>query len=998
MKFSKYQFIAGMVITGMGIVVAASQGLSLDEVIKQLGNKTYSVQLKESEDNQINESVFRQYCVGDLNKAEVIPQPNYDNSLVKLAAQKLSDSKIQADKILKNRADAELDTNLPTANENVTKLKSSKIAEVTAVAATIESQIQNNGKSVFNEAMKPSLNAMALSYFNYYLPALEKLKVNLDKELRSVDTKVLSTNGPKLEAGLKKELKSIDLKMLRSLNRTVNDGLSAEMPSHDSAKFKKYMLNLKAQIKDQTDTYLKEASNSIEQMKDYLGTNDIKVLRDNVLGNMSTLDYYFELSEAKLPETLKNVRSELNAFTLVMKAQSSVLLTASFREKIKNPEKAGINNIKYLADEIKNLLTDDKVLEFVKKSELKTAIASYLGEIAKFQVNDILININEVNKLFAQGNFDSAYWRFDNIVEGIKSTNSKLSAETEKILNQMRTERAFANSEEIKSNLQNAINSLTTNPAPKALSDDIYYTISSALNNLTEEINFSGDTKEQIKSLKIMADEFAQLYSLNNIVNQAVNLAESGHFYFYGGIKKLYKLSDKKVPQSVPVGTLPVAHNFLTQLCGEFRDRATMIEAKLKWIENMYTLPAGQQKGIDPSKNIWSQVTADAYGPYLSVASNLWEARRESLPRYINVPNGKEKIQVDNPVPPTTVCETKFIFAEYISRNLEFDSLKEFNNGNSKHIGLEAYKAITGNCNQDDLVDYYDFRGDSNFKHYSPESNGMIWAATSVASNCETPVKAKQGQTVFTDADCENYFKNPFTTRFNSARAGLATWLYRDEKHASTFSTQGKMVAIYPQRKADQAPFSFSFDVNNANGDIFDFDPEFLKKGDWSGPDIGFNNYVEMNSEKADLGKAYARIRDAVDRHTDWYSSGYNDRTGTIKEQAYSPFVASSYVMSASDGFTSCGATVQCPPDGLKRWMFVFRVKPQNWYTPEKLVQKTPVNFESMWFDETSFGVSGLADSEKAWDRLGTSFESEMDSILYLINVPYSGENYEGGE
>ncbi len=41
-----------------------------------------------------------------------------------------------------------------------------------------------------------------------------------------------------------------------------------------------------------------------------------------------------------------------------------------------------------------------------------------------------------------------------------------------------------------------------------------------------------------------------------------------------------------------------------------------------------------------------------------------------------------------------------------------------------------------------------------------------------------------------------------------------------------------------------------------------------------------------------------------------------------------------------------------------------------------------------MWFDETSFGDTSLANSEKAWDRLGTALEGELDSILYLWNVP----------
>ncbi|MCJ8277167.1 MAG: hypothetical protein HRT44_07185, partial [Bdellovibrionales bacterium] len=140
-------------------------------------------------------------------------------------------------------------------------------------------------------------------------------------------------------------------------------------------------------------------------------------------------------------------------------------------------------------------------------------------------------------------------------------------------------------------------------------------------------------------------------------------------------------------------------------------------------------------------------------------------------------------------------------------------------------------------------------------------------------------------------------------------------------------------------------------------------------------------------TESVNQELVYERLRGSVDRHTNWYAAGFNDGNGVVKDQAFSPFVASSYVMSASDEFTTCGITVQCPPDGLKRWMFIFRVKPENWYNPQRILDNEPVDFDKMWFDETSFGDSGLANGESAWDRLGTAMEEELDSILYLIHV-----------
>jgi hypothetical protein len=69
--------------------------------------------------------------------------------------------------------------------------------------------------------------------------------------------------------------------------------------------------------------------------------------------------------------------------------------------------------------------------------------------------------------------------------------------------------------------------------------------------------------------------------------------------------------------------------------------------------------------------------------------------------------------------------------------------------------------------------------------------------------------------------------------------------------------------------------------------------------------------------------------------------------------------------------------------------MFVFKVRKEYWYTPESInAEETPIpNFDRYWFDETSFGESGLANSERAWDRMGTALEEEHAAVLYLHNI-----------
>ena len=126
------------------------------------------------------------------------------------------------------------------------------------------------------------------------------------------------------------------------------------------------------------------------------------------------------------------------------------------------------------------------------------------------------------------------------------------------------------------------------------------------------------------------------------------------------------------------------------------------------------------------------------------------------------------------------------------------------------------------------------------------------------------------------------------------------------------------------------------------------------------------------------------------------YASGYDDsnfepKRARIINQAYSPFVASSYEMSESDAFTAPGITVNGPIDGRRQWMYVFKVHKSQWYNTDSLAAGTPLNFETQWFDETSFGTTHLADTERAWDRLGTPLEGEMESIIYLHNILNEG-------
>lgn len=458
-------------------------------------------------------------------------------------------------------------------------------------------------------------------------------------------------------------------------------------------------------------------------------------------------------------------------------------------------------------------------------------------------------------------------------------------------------------------------------------------------------------------------------------------------YYLYGEVLEVYGLrKDKKLATpayALPEGISPMANAFLVYLCGEFRDRATMVEAKLKWISQIYKLPiTPQKKSIDLRVSPFSQLSAEGYQNYMDLSASVF-SHRESLAA--KKPVRIETEEIESATEAFDICTVKYMMSEYIAKGKSYDD--QFESGLSTWIEKKNSADGQPNCLKEDFEYIYDFRGDSNFKPNSPESNAMIWAATSIAKMCETPVTAKSGQTSVTDQDCRDYYTKPFETRWTKARQGLATWLFYPDEHAEKFNDTKQMIAIYPNAKPpiEGGPLRYDFTLQSSDpkGDVnpawIDGSSAFLKDGS-----LGFNKVFGTGN-----AKAYDRIRQLVDRHTDWYASGYDDQRGFVKKDSYSPFVASSYEPSKSDAFIACGYTIDCRPDSdtRKQWMFVFKIAKKNWYRTQDLARNSHVDFSTMWLDESSFGITSLADEENAFDHLGTALELEYDSIMYVHNI-----------
>lgn len=969
-----------------------AKATSLDATISALKAEPYQTStLSETE----NQALFDKYCLGSANSAES-PKPNYQNALVRAAAAKLSATKTTADQALYQNAVSQIAHYLSESKRLIQ-----------AVTKTTDSSVQGLAQELFNEidSSKPELGFSAKvstlaaqlkqSLATPLITGTQILAKNLPIELESVNYTSLTEIAKNLKTELTPRLQRVDFNSLQAASNEIIDSLIRDLDSNlDAGDLQNQIAIIEAQIPEQdTSSEIKYLKSSILSLKKetslvlsgqpqeyirYTIREVINGLQAGIKNKLITLD-------DKGNKALLQVRKQyFYASASELKEQMNRLLTslAAQPETNKNDYNSAMYATTSLRDSVKPHI-DSLSARTIKAYEL------FSLEAAKFSSAEILLKVAYLEEMATKKDSQAVGYSSTSLIYSLKEYPTPVTPQIPGLLGLLQIEIDKASTEETLAGIARLKSAADASQGQ--MTKQLFDTLSNVSYNLGSlKASLKPETQSALASVIDVNTHLQSLETLTYYLDESKppENKKSQHFYFYGHVTKIY-IPNAGAPNAAPEGTQEEAHTFLTQLCGEFRDRATMIEAKLKWATNIFILPPSEASTfkIDVNKNVWSQIPASAYYPYIQISSEIWEAKREAMPRYIQI--GSE--QVDNPVPGFTVCETKYIFSEYVGKQKSFDEIKSY---------YEGYKTYREACSVADRQDYYDFRGDSNFKHYSPESNGMIWYATTIARACKSPTTARPNQNGISDQDCRNYFSRPFYYRYNAARAGLAAWLFRDGKHEEQFSSQGKMVAIYPHRSPELAPFSFSYDHNAATGDLFDFDTKWLNTpGAWNSPDIGFNSLTGLGTDQADHVIAYKRIRDAVDRHTDWYHSGYNDKNGVSKEQAYSPFVASSYEMRESDNFTRCGTTVQCPDDGLKRWMFVFRVKPENWYHPGRILKNEPINFDKMWFDETSFGVSGLADKEKAWDRLGTPMEEELDSIVYLVNVQAgSGSGAEGEE
>jgi len=440
------------------------------------------------------------------------------------------------------------------------------------------------------------------------------------------------------------------------------------------------------------------------------------------------------------------------------------------------------------------------------------------------------------------------------------------------------------------------------------------------------------------------------------------------------------------------------ARNFMRVLCGEHRDYPDMLRAKLEVIgEHTSAASPNELTDVDTTRNLFDQLTYPAYVHLVEVMRTMHAYRQGQMPGVRDGYNYGQRDyssrRVDHGVAPFTQCEMKFAFSHYLVA------------GAPHTIDPARYEAeladySASSCTDEDLAWMFNFRGHVNLQPLWLESNAFIF-------------NSRRARGVEISRGTRDAYLHPFATRYDMSRRAWAAYLFhRDEDstalNADSLRGGGPIMYITDQDQDEDGVADYRlFDVqgcgdqgvglaipsqncnmvtweqarwtNTTRGHASAWDPSR-----WSEPGMGFMQTFASFDERM------TRFNQALDRHTNWGPTGYYmidasaaDDTSPRFYAAYSPVVAASYDVSASDFFVHRDyPTTSSFEAGRAKWLHVMRFRTSEYYDEQDLADGRAMDFDANYFNETS--LSNDYYSERALDHVGFIPEGEMYAQVYL--------------
>jgi hypothetical protein len=484
--------------------------------------------------------------------------------------------------------------------------------------------------------------------------------------------------------------------------------------------------------------------------------------------------------------------------------------------------------------------------------------------------------------------------------------------------------------------------------------------------------------------------------------------------FSYGDWRRPYGLESESAGDDTQQRNARV-RNFIRVLTGELRDHPELLEAKLDTIiaGQTYAGPGELSRDrLDLDGNLFAQITYPAYERLVDLMQVMHAHRQAALRdpndgfNYNYGEPGHDSHRVEHSVPPTTHCEMKFIFAEFLVGGAP--RVVDGATDSATEIRPETYEARYAayrdrDCSEDDLAWMYNFRGHKNTMPLWFESNAFVWNSRRAGK----AYSARRGS---------DYYLHPFADRYHRSRQAWAAYLlYRDADHAqlrAASESGGGPILYFTDQDANEdeiADYKLFDQEGCGDNGLGGSDPaDNCNMVDWQTaadtrvtteviegwhpdayrePDLGFFDLVPTYEGRM------ARFNQALDRHTNWGPTGYYMIDASPEDAgpediryigAYSPIVACSYDISASNGFAS-GDYPTTPPfeQGVTKWMFVMKFRSTYYYDEARMKAGDPIDFDRHYFNETSLSNDYYV--ERALDRFGWVPGADLHANIYFV-------------
>jgi hypothetical protein len=485
------------------------------------------------------------------------------------------------------------------------------------------------------------------------------------------------------------------------------------------------------------------------------------------------------------------------------------------------------------------------------------------------------------------------------------------------------------------------------------------------------------------------------------LIQRAMAAMGPGHHstFSYGEWRVAYGLENERTGTATEIRDKKV-RNFIRVLVGELRDWPDALRQRLTAIaDGQSYADAREVASFDADNNLFDQLSFPAYQRMVRTMRTV-HSYRESQLRHSNDgynygfgTHGHGSKRVENAVPPWTHCDMKFMFTRYMTA-----SAPSSPDGATYEREYDAYRATE--CSDEDYAWMYNFRGHVNFQPLWLESNAFNMNSR----------RARGAEISGRDSD---YYLRPFASRYARARAAWGSFLfYPDQDHSEMirasesgggpilyvtdqdldgdglsdyrlFDTdgcgdQGVGLAI-PSQNCNMVSWEEAWFTPTTTGHSSHWDP-----GHFSRPDMGFLDAFTTFEARM------ARFNQALDRHTNWGPTGYYMLDASdVDDQsprfygAYSPIVAASYDVSASDFFVRRDyETTSAFERGRAKWLFVMKFPAERYYDSRDMESGRAIDFDQHYFSEPA--LSNDFYDERALDHWGYIPGEEHHAQVYL--------------